>query len=255
MVKNKVACVALTGGEPLLADNFWYIVEKLFESNIHVEVATNGTLLDEEKVEKLVEFNILNYQISLEGITEESNDFIRGKGSFDKIIKAIQLLKQYDVSITVACTLTHKNYHEIENFIRFKENNAIDCIRFEMYIPVRTDKYKLALSKKEISYITEKARFYLKRRDIIFPEFINYTCGAGETMLLVNSDLSVSPCDLLCDEIRSKNKISQKNTLIDIVNNDDMFIWWRNQKFRGCGASIIKNRTDKDIFEEIYLDE
>ena len=254
MAKHKVVCVALTGGEPMMADNFWYIIENLCQKKMRIAIATNGTLLDEETVERLISCKILNYQISLEGVTEEANDYVRGRGAFAKTLNGIRLLKRHNACVTMAVTLTHKNYDKIEDFIRFKNDNRIDYIRFELYIPVNKDEYNLSLTNEEISYIAQFAKYHSNTQGVEFPKFANCSCGAGETMLLINSDLSVSPCDLLCDEIRSKGRISKEKPLIDIINNDEAFVWWRNQEFKGCGASLIKNKTTKDIFEEVYMD-
>src|SRR5690606_15809368 len=107
--KNKVACVALTGGEPLLHKDFLYIINTLHKHKIYTEVATNGILLDKEIVKYLCNKNISRIQVSVDGTNDETNDFIRGKGTYTKIIEAIKLLKYYNIEVTAAVTLNHLN--------------------------------------------------------------------------------------------------------------------------------------------------
>jgi len=252
MAKHKVACVALTGGEPLMSPHFWDIVKLLHEKKIHTEMATNGTLLTPEVVKRLRESNINRFQVSLEGVSSETNDFIRGSGNFKKVISAITLLKENDARVTVGVTLNHRNCRSISAFIQMKNEYKIDGLRFELFIPVNEDKFSLSLTEEDIEYIIQATKEYNNAPGVIFPVFVGGSCGAGELMVLVNCDMSVSPCDLLCDEIRSTKKISKENSLLDIMNEDEQFIWWRDKHFIGCGASIIKYKNEEDVLSGVY---
>lgn len=252
MANHKVACVALTGGEPLMSPDFWNIVELLYEKKIHTEIATNGMLLDLENIIRLKNFNINSFQISLEGNTPESNDYIRGSGNFQKVISVISLLKENGANVTVAVTLNHRNCRLISSFIELKNKYKFERLRFELFIPVNDDKYNLALTKEDIEYIIQSVKENENTPGVYFPVFVNCSCGAGETTILVNSDMSVSPCDLMCDEIRSTTRIGKENSLLDIMNNDESFIWWREKHFVGCGASIIKYKNEMDILRGVY---
>lgn len=96
-------CLSFYGGEPLLefelikrcAD---YITEHKGDQVVTYSITTNGTLLDQEKIEFLVKHDV-TLMISLDG-AKESHDanrkFLSGQGSFDVIMKNLTLLKEFD---------------------------------------------------------------------------------------------------------------------------------------------------------------
>lgn len=80
-----------TGGEPLLRKKD---LIKLCE--LHPDCAflsyTNADLVDEEFCEEMKRVGNISLAISIEG-TKDSNDARRGEGSYDHVMKAMDLLK------------------------------------------------------------------------------------------------------------------------------------------------------------------
>ena len=137
MGENGVACVALTGGEPLMNPNLMYIIQRLKEKNIDVEIATNGTLINKKIAKKIYNSGVKKIQISLDGADETSNDMIRGRGAYNNIINGIQILIKSGFFVTIATTLNAKTVHQIDQFIMLKNMLSVSAIRFEIYIPIR----------------------------------------------------------------------------------------------------------------------
>ncbi|WP_245544049.1 radical SAM protein [Peptoniphilus timonensis] len=76
----------LTGGEPLVRkDDVIKLAKEFNDSAFHV--FTNGTLIDEEFCKEVKEAGNISFALSIEG-TEESTDFRRGEGVFQKVMKA-----------------------------------------------------------------------------------------------------------------------------------------------------------------------
>ena len=74
-----------TGGEPLVRkDDIITLCQKHSDCAFHA--FTNGTLVDEKFCEQMKAVGNLSLSISLEGF-EEVNDFRRGNGVFDKVMK------------------------------------------------------------------------------------------------------------------------------------------------------------------------
>lgn len=252
LVDNKISCVALTGGEPLTHKDFFYIVEQLYKKGIRTEIASNGLLIDDYIVSQLKKYNVNGIQISLDGANDETNDFIRGEGTFLKILDSIQLLKEEDFTITLGVTLNHRNYKQIEDFIKLKDKYKIDCLRFELYIPVNEDIHDLTLRQEDIHYISNKVNTYYDN-SIIFPSLnCEEGCGAGIYMAMINTDMTISPCDLLCDEIKSSKRISEENSIKKIWNEDPVLNYWRSIPAKGCIAAIMKNDGMVDPCLEVY---
>jgi uncharacterized protein len=127
------------GGEPLLAGIKFYkrVIEyqKKWIKNgkkIINFIQTNGTVLNKDLLDFLSNNNFF-VGVSLDG-PKEINDQVRcfknKKGSFDKIIKNISLLKEKNIFTGVICCVSSINYNQpIEIFDFFKSNN-INSIKF-----------------------------------------------------------------------------------------------------------------------------
>lgn len=87
-----ITYVALSGGEPLMRKDFFDAAKRMEKNEIAFSIATNGTLLTKENVKKLEEADCKYIQISLDGATAKTHDWLRGKGMFEKTIKGIKTL-------------------------------------------------------------------------------------------------------------------------------------------------------------------
>ena len=52
-------------------------------------------------------------KISLDGSIAEKHDFYRGRGSYDKTIKAIELLDKFNMDISLAMVITKNNFSDV----------------------------------------------------------------------------------------------------------------------------------------------
>ncbi|MGV3608663.1 MAG: radical SAM protein [Planctomycetaceae bacterium] len=85
-----------TGGEPFLNVEMVAILKRTLEFG-PATVLTNGTVLRKEWLEELAEAEkrsgySLEFRISIDGPTAETNDPIRGEGSFPRIVEGLRLL-------------------------------------------------------------------------------------------------------------------------------------------------------------------
>lgn len=85
-----------TGGEPFLNVEMVAILKRTLEFG-PATVLTNGTVLRKEWLEELAEAEkrsgySLEFRISIDGPTAETNDPIRGEGSFLRIVEGLRLL-------------------------------------------------------------------------------------------------------------------------------------------------------------------
>lgn len=100
----------VSGGEPLLHRNFRDLNERLPDFPFRSILLTNGTLLDGETVRAL---RFHEVQVSLDGL-ESSHDLIRGTGSFQKTLKALELLAASNLDLSVATMVHAANVDELE---------------------------------------------------------------------------------------------------------------------------------------------
>ena len=158
--------IALTGGEPFLRNELFPLVEYLEQDeNIwRIGVLTNGVLIDQKIIDRLKTFNKLYFiQISLDGATEETNDFIRGQGSFKKAINSFRLLHDNEINTRLMYTVHKKNIQDVPSLIDLAIRENIKTLTIERFVPEgKGAEYKdWFLSKDEIhnlfQQITQRA--------------------------------------------------------------------------------------------------
>ncbi len=136
---TKAISFAFQGGEPTVAGldffkNFVQAVNKYNVKNISVNysIQTNGCLLNEEWAEFFKANNFL-VGISLDG-PKDINDQLRitpeHKGSYNQVMKAIKLLKQYDVPFNILCVLTSFNSKHIRKVYKFFKKEGFNYLQF-----------------------------------------------------------------------------------------------------------------------------
>lgn len=102
--------MTISGGEPFLYKSEGKTLLDIFEefSDMFFLVYTNGTLINQDIAGKLAELGNVTPAISLEG-WEEQTDNRRGKGVYQKIIRAIENLKKSGVPFGISLTATSRN--------------------------------------------------------------------------------------------------------------------------------------------------
>ncbi len=121
----------ITGGEPLLHPD-WFQILSHADSTALTEVClqVNGAILTDNELKKIGSLHSekVLIQISLDGARAETNDLIRGRGSFDAAVNAIMLLikEGFGKNIRIAFTEMKHNYPEIPEMLRLAESLGVE---------------------------------------------------------------------------------------------------------------------------------
>ncbi len=119
--------LTLSGGEPLLCPFLKELIIHVRNSGKSVDLylLTNGTLM-RENLAVFLKTHRVTVQISLDGPTEETHDYFRGKGSFLKTLRGAEILNQHNVPFTFQAVLQKRTSHLIADFFMVaKRCNAI----------------------------------------------------------------------------------------------------------------------------------
>lgn len=109
---NDNCTITFTGGEPLLYSNIYSLAEYCKAKGLPTFLLTNGTLITGENAEKIC--NLFDsIRLSLDGF-EEAHDRQRGKGSYAKVMRVVELLQAHGGDPMLAMTVTSLNGGEIE---------------------------------------------------------------------------------------------------------------------------------------------
>lgn len=126
--------ITLSGGEPLLHPEIRAIIAH-GSSKVGVSVLTNGTLIDGDWAAFLAEHDV-DVQVSLDGSTAAIHDQLRGRGSFDRALNAVDLLQKAGLRdrLNFCTTLMSQNLSDLEAIIKLTERLGVPLVRF---IPLR----------------------------------------------------------------------------------------------------------------------
>ncbi len=112
----KVFQVNIGGGEPFTRPDFLDLMDYAHDKGIVTCISTNGTLIDQPTAKRL-DHPLVYIQVSLDGATPDSNDPIRGKGSFNKVIKALEALKERSIEVSINTVLTKLSIPELDKMV------------------------------------------------------------------------------------------------------------------------------------------
>jgi len=257
---RRVANVVLLGGEPLTRDDLEIIVARLRSYGIGIKIATNGILATSTRAERLVQHGARNFQVSLEGHSPELSDPTRGDGTFEKIIAGVKALKDAGAYVSFALTITAKNHHLVEEFVEFSSATKIDELKFNAFVPIGTgallqrDHFLNREIAKEVAeriLVARKNYPNLKINPGAFVSRVTFHrqpqesssvgCGAGTTSLIINSDFTLSACDMLIEEHRTIQSIQDPQSIAEIWHTDPVFQQWRGNGNKEDRTATIRS--------------
>ena len=137
---DQKACIHVTGGEPLLRPELFHLLDHLDQQSEVEElgIITNGLLMDRERMIKLSDFpKLKKIKISLDGADAETNDAIRSKGAFEKVMQNLSLIRREKrFEIILMFTVMKKNFRNLPFFFKLCQDNGIDGLIIERFIPL-----------------------------------------------------------------------------------------------------------------------
>jgi len=190
-----------SGGEPTIRKDD--IIKLAQEHNDCVFLAfTNGTLFDEAFAKQLQEVGNVTFAISVEGF-EEATDMRRGKGTYQKVIATMDLLKAHGIPFGFSTCYHRQNETVIasEEYIDYMIEKGCYFGWFFTYMPLGKDAVpELIATAKQRKDMYDQVRAYRKTKPIFTMDFWNdgeYIGGCiagGRYYLHINANGDVEPC-------------------------------------------------------------
>lgn len=228
--------VVIAGGEPLLRKDILEIIECFNIKGLHPNVITNGLLLSKEIISYLAK-NQIETTISLDGVTKEMHEFLRGKNTYDITLEKIEECRKAKVPLILSMTVHKDNQDSLFKYFELAETvgakrvilNFLNCIgnaktnglipadEFDIIYKLleqasNNDSIKDRLMNTAISKLIETV-LYPIRTDC---------CGSGinNCSILANGD--VSPCPSFQGTDFCGGNIRERS-LVDIWNDPNTF--------------------------------
>ena len=223
-----------TGGEPLVRKKD---VIALCEKHSDCEFLsfTNGTLIDEEFCQEMLRVKNFVPAISLEGF-EEANDGRRGGGVYDKVMKAMELLKEHRLPFGISVCYTSKNYKDVssEEFFDMLIDAGALFVWFFHYMPVGNNAApELLPAPDQRAQMYHRIREFRNTKPIFSMDFQNdaeYVGGCiagGRRYLHINARGDVEPCVF----IHYSNVNIRETTLLDALKSPLFMAYHKGQPF------------------------
>jgi MoaA/NifB/PqqE/SkfB family radical SAM enzyme len=183
--------IILSGGDPFLHPYFTDVVQLVRKlNNDRISLGTNGFLIP--RYISILQKND-GVQVSIDG-NEEIHDYIRGEGSYQKAVEALNLLQEHGIPHGIAFTTNRMNVECIDHIINLCVETGSSTLNCNVFQPIRKS------SLQPISF-TEwlKVREYAikqtqKRRIHLTSSCIENGCIAGVLGLSVLTDGTYWDC-------------------------------------------------------------
>lgn len=236
----------MTGGEPLVRDDFFDFYTHAKKRGIFVTLFTNGTTVTEEIADRLVEWPPYAVEVTLHGTTADTFENVSGvPGSFDECMRGIERLRARELPLNIKSVAMSLNAHEIANIREFAENMGVE-FRFDPAINLRLGggdgPAKLRLSPEEVIEL-EKAD---EKRMKAWREFCDkyygapikcdgvYTCAAAGHTFHIDPNGMLSVCMMAREPGYDLRKGSFAEGWREFIPGVARQSWSKESKCRDC---------------------
>jgi mycofactocin biosynthetic radical S-adenosylmethionine protein MftC len=115
--RMQVFYVNIGGGEPTVRKDFWELLDYATAHHVGVKFSTNGSRITPQIAGRLAANDYVDVQISLDGATAEVNDRVRGQGSYDTAITAMENLQAAGMAnFKISVVVTRENVSQLDAF-------------------------------------------------------------------------------------------------------------------------------------------
>ncbi|MBN1472129.1 MAG: radical SAM protein [Syntrophaceae bacterium] len=210
----------ITGGEPLLREDFPEIYMGLKRLGLLVGVFTNATLINEKHIALFRKYPPRDIEITVYGVTKKTFEAItRRQGSFEKFRKGLDALLENGVRVRLKAMAMQANLHEQQAIADFCREKTKDYFRFDPQLHLRFDGNEKRNREIRAQRLTPEQIVALENSDdrriealrkecdkLINEEFTHYGCdhlfhcGAGNGSFTVSYDGRFRLCSSLWAE-------------------------------------------------------
>lgn len=247
--------LVLTGGEPLLREDIFRLASRASKLGLSPVIGTNGTLLTDETIKRLVGSGVQGIGVSLDSLAPEIHDRIRGvAGAWAKTINGIEALSGSAVPFQLQFTVTRENLKELPAFMEYAESTGAKAVNYFFLVctgrgqkatDLTPEEYESAL--KSIALKEEEYRGRIMVRARCAPHLMRVAgesdpesallkgstsgCIAGRGYLRISPEGFVTPCPYI--PVRDGSPSLKDKPLSEIWEKGREFESLRNPAYKG----------------------
>ncbi len=249
------------GGEPLLRINdICYFLSNLISKNAKspipftCDLTTNATLLTLETIKLLVNLGIDTYQITLDGIDENSHNktrkFKNGTGSFDLIMSNLRKIKSADIKCKIVIRFNVANVRQCKPFIdffksEFGNDNRFSCLLFPIskWSAVNSFDNYCDSDVFDLNKIVIKEKANSEYLNILINS--NLFCEYGfSDKIVINPNNTIGNCTLQFENVYGKSDSEHLNEIKNLrkkYNNVNCYLYPKCFGFRCKNMNVNDN--------------
>ena len=247
--KLQVFYVNIGGGEPTIRPDFFELIEYCVDHGVGVKFSTNGSQIDAAAAERLSGNDYIDIQISLDGANRETNDAVRGDGSWDMAITAMDNLAaanfgQFKISVVI----TRHNVDQLDDFealaAKYGAELRLTRLRpsgrgaetWDQLHPTNAQQrqlYNWIITRPDV--LTGDSFFHLSALGESLPGL--NLCGAGRIVCLIDPIGDVYACPFVIhDEFKAGN-VLEEGGFATVWKVSELFLELREPQSAGACAS------------------
>jgi len=183
----------ITGGEPLLREDFSSLYLHLKKKGLLVSVFTNASLMTEEHVRLFQKYPPRDIEVTAYGVTQETYERVtRRVGSYAAFMRGLALMLEGGIKVRLKAMALRSNLHEMPEIARFCRERTKDYFRLDPFLHLRYDGNQGRNEEIRSERLSPEEIAALERSD---PERLQALQKSCER--LIASDSSVPDCNHL----------------------------------------------------------
>ncbi len=183
----------LTGGEPLIREDFEEIYLGLKHLGLLVSVFTNACLISQRHVELFRKYPPRDIEVTVYGVTPETYETVtRRPGSFKHFIQGMNMLQEAGVRLRLKAMAIQSNLAEQNEIAAFCRARTKDYYRFDPQLHLRFDGDPSRNEEIRAQRLTPAQIVELERNDAKRFNALRENCD-----ILINEEFSHIGCDHL----------------------------------------------------------
>lgn len=161
-----VVAALITGGEPLIREDFPEIYSEIKKLGLLVSVNTNGSLISGKTAELFINDPPARLNISLYGASEKTYSDLCGLPSFGKVYENIRAMADAGIQIKLNMSITPYNCGELERMLSLAAELGVQSkVTTYMYPPVRRKDSRTG--ENPARFTADEAAFYRAKYDLL----------------------------------------------------------------------------------------
>ena len=247
--RMQVFYINIGGGEPTIRKDFWHLVRYAVDHGVGVKFSTNGSGIDAEVAEQLAESDYVDVQISIDGADAETNDHVRGAGSFATAVQAMEHLQAAGFEgFKISVVMTRHNIPQVDEFKAMADHYGAQ-LRLTRFRPSgrgadswealhpsdqqQRELYHWLMDHPDV--LTGDSFFHLSALGEALPGL--NLCGAGRVVCLIDPVGDVYACPFVLHDEFLAGSVRDDGGFQKVWQESDLFTELREPQSAGACAS------------------